>query len=131
MSAGAAASGMQPGTGAVAHWLATHVAIRHESAGGAQSSALLQQPSAPVEPKTHMLLLQAVAVWHELPGVQSVGELQQGDAPAAERPQLEPLHVALWQALPVGQAVHRLPQVMTLASSLQTPLQSWKPLLQV
>jgi hypothetical protein len=78
-----------------------------------------------------MLLSQAVAVWHELPGVQSVGELQQGDAPEEPKPQVEPLHVAVWQALPDGQAVHRLPQVRTLVSSLQTPLQSWKPLLQV
>src|SRR6185369_6379627 len=115
-------SGTQSGTGAVAHWLATHVAMRHSSVGVAQSSGLLQQPSAPVEPKTHMLSSHAVACWQALPGVQSVGELQQGDAPEEAKPQLLPLQVGVWQALPAGQAVHMLPQVMTLVSSLQTPL---------
>jgi len=78
-----------------------------------------------------MLSSHAVACWQALPGVQSVGELQQGDAPEEAKPQLLPLQVGVWQALPAGQAVHMLPQVMTLVSSLQTPLQSWKPLVQV
>jgi len=105
--------------------------MRHSSVGVAQSSGLLQQPSAPVEPKTHLLSSHEVAFWQALPGVQSLGELQQGDAPAAPKPQVVPLQVALWQLFPDGQAVHELPQVATFVSSLQTPLQSWKPLTQV
>jgi hypothetical protein len=96
-----------------------------------QSSGLLQQPSSPVEAKTHSLLSHESAFWQALLGTQSLGELQQGDAPAAEKPQLVPLHIAVWQALPAGHALHELPQLATLVSSLQTPLQSWKPLVHV
>jgi hypothetical protein len=112
--------------------LATQSACKHGSVGALQSLALLQQPGTPVEPKTHMLLVHAVACWQLLAGVQLPVVLQQGDAPAAPRPHAPALHVAAWQALPpVGQALHIVPQLAGLVSSLQTPLQSWKPLSQV
>jgi hypothetical protein len=123
--------GVQPETGAVAHWLATQVACRHASAGAGQSAAVLQQPLAPVDTKTHMLLAQAIAVWQALAGVQSPVELQHGDAPLAVKPQSPALHVAVWQAFPDGQAVHIVPQLMTLVSDLQVPEQSWKVALHV
>jgi hypothetical protein len=108
-----------------------HVACKHGSVGGVQSAALLQQPAAPVEPKTQRLLVHAVAVWQPLAGAQSLGALQQGDAPAAVKPQAPALHVAAWHELPAGQATQALPQNPTSLSALHVPLQSWKPLLHV
>ena len=99
--------------------------------GAAQSEATLQQPLAPVEPKTHMFAVQAVACWQALAGVQSPVTLQQGEAPAPAKPHAPALQVAVWQAFPVGQALHDAPQLATLVSSLQVPLQSWKPPAQV
>ena len=84
----------------------------------------MQQPLAPVEPKTHMLAVHAVACWQALAGVQSVVLLQQGDAPAATKPHAPALQVADWQALPVAHELHEVPQLSTLVSSLQVPLQS-------
>jgi hypothetical protein len=104
--------------------LATQVAVRHGPAGRAQSAAVSQQSGAPLEPKTHSLWSQAVAVWHPFDGVQSVGALQHGDAPAATNPQAPPLQAADSQALPVGHAAHEAPQLATLVSSLHVPLQS-------
>jgi hypothetical protein len=78
-----------------------------------------------------MFAVQAVACWQPLAGVQSPVTLQQGEAPAPAKPHAPALQVGLWQPLPVGQALHDAPQLATLVSSLQVPLQSWKPPAQV
>jgi hypothetical protein len=131
MSTGAPPSSLQNGTGAVAHWLAMQVRTRHGSLGIGQSPMRSQQPAIAALPKTHWLLVQAVAVWQAFIATQSSGELQHGEPPAAEKPQLVPLQLAVWQPLPVGQLVHIVPQLITLVFDLQVPLQSWKPTSQV
>jgi hypothetical protein len=57
-------------------------------------------------------------------GAQSPTLLQHGDAPAAASPQTPAVHVAVWQELPAGQAVHIVPQEATLLSARHTPPQS-------
>ena len=122
---------VQPLTGAVAHWLATHAACRQASVGAAQSVAVLQQPAPPLEPKTQRLSVHAVAVWHAFDGVQSLVALQQGEAPAATKPHAPAAHTGAWQLLPAAQVVHDAPHAVTLSSATQTLLQSWKVAAQV
>jgi hypothetical protein len=79
---------------------------------------------ARLPPKTHRLLVQARATWQSLVPTQSLGELQQGEPPAAIKPQLVPSHAGVWQLLPDPQSVHIAPQLCTLRLSLQVPPQS-------
>src|SRR4051794_40568787 len=130
MSPPPAPPSVQPATGDSAHWLATQAASRQALAGVGQSLALLQQPADPVEPKTQRLSVHAVAAWHAFDGVQSLGRLQQGDAPAATNPQFAPSHEGVWHELPAGHAVHIAPQVATALLLAQVPLQSCDPELQ-